>query len=152
MNAYPFEFDGIDHIVLRVTDRERTLRFYGDILGLHIERIIEDLGLCQMRCGKNIIDLMVLSQDRPLAPEEERGLDHFCLNVRGDVDAIVEYLKKREVPITMGPMEVYGATGYGTSIYVLDPDGYTIELKANYSQFPVKTSVSQVRLTATRPR
>ena len=42
MKTYPFEFDGIDHIVLRITDRERTLRFYGEILGLHIERIIED--------------------------------------------------------------------------------------------------------------
>jgi glyoxylase I family protein len=153
MNAtHPFEFDGIDHVVLRVTDRERTLKFYGEVLGLHIERIIEDLNLFQMRCGRNIIDLLVVPPDRPLAAEEQRGLDHFCLNVRGDVDAILAYLRQREVPITMGPMEVYGATGYGTSIYVLDPDGYTIELKANYSQFPVKTSVNQVRATATRPR
>ncbi len=52
----------------------------------------------------------------------------------------------------MGPMEVYGATGYGTSIYVPDPDGYMMELKANYSQFPVKTSVNLVRATATHPR
>lgn len=149
---YPFDFDGIDHVVLRVTDRDRTLRFYGEILGLHVERIIEDLNLFQMRCGRNIIDLLLLPPDRRLAAEEERGLDHFCLNIRGDVDAIVGYLKERQVPITMGPMEVYGATDYGTSIYVLDPDGYTIELKANYSQFPVKTSVSQVRSAATRPR
>ena len=149
---FPFEFDGIDHIVLRVTDRGRTLRFYGEVLGLHLERIIEDLNLFQMRCGRNIIDLIIMPAGKPPAAEEQRGLDHFCLNIRGDVDAIVGYLKEREVPITMGPMEVYGATGYGTSIYVLDPDGYTIELKLNYSQFPVKTSTNQVRATATRPK
>ena len=149
---HPFDFDGIDHVVLRVTDRDRTLRFYGEVLGLHVERIIEDLNLFQMRCGKNIIDLLVLPPDRRLAPAEERGLDHFSLNIRGDVDAIVAYLKEQKVPITMGPVEVYGAAGYGTSVYVLDPDGYTIELKANYSQFPVLTTVNQAMTGATRPR
>lgn len=149
---HPFDFDGIDHVVLRVTDRDRSLRFYGEVLGLHVERIIEDLNLFQMRCGRNIIDLLVLPPDRRLAAEEERGLDHFCLNIRGDIDAIVGYLKEQNVPITMGPVEVYGATGYGTSVYVLDPDGHTIELKANYSQFPVRTSVNQAMTGATRPR
>lgn len=148
----PLQFDGIDHVVLRVTDRDRTLHFYTEILGLHVERIIEDLGLFQVRCGINIIDLMVLPEGRPLAAEEGRGLDHFCLNIRGDMDAIVAYLKQHDVPITMGPMEVYGATGYGTSVYVLDPDGYNIELKANYSQFPVRTSVKGSIASSTRPR
>ena len=148
----PFDFDGIDHVVLRVTDRERTLHFYGEILGLHVERIIEDLNLFQMRCGRNIIDLLVLPPDRPLAAEAERGLDHFCLNIRGDVDAIVAYLKEQKVPISMGPVEVYGASGYGTSVYVLDPDGNTIELKANYAQFPVRTTVNQAMTGATRSR
>ncbi len=148
----PFGFDGIDHVVLRVTDRDRTLRFYGEILGLHVERIIEDLNLFQMRCGRNIIDLLVVPPDRRLAAEEERGLDHFCLNTRGDIDAIVGYLKEQKVPITMGPVEVYGASGYGTSVYVLDPDGYTIELKANYAQFPVRTTINQAMTGATRSR
>lgn len=148
----PVQFDGIDHVVLRVTDRDRALHFYTDILGLHVERIIEDLGLYQVRCGANIIDLMVLAEGKHLADEQARGLDHFCLNIRGDMDAIVGYLKEHDVPITMGPMEVYGATGYGTSVYVLDPDGYNIELKVNYSQFPVKTSVKGASTSSTRPR
>jgi catechol 2,3-dioxygenase-like lactoylglutathione lyase family enzyme len=105
-----------------------------------------------MRCGRNIIDLMFLAPGQKLATDQERGLDHFCLNIRGEIDEIVAYLKERQVPITMGPMEVYGAAGYGTSVYVLDPDGYTIELKTNYAQFPVKTNVSQTQAGATRPR
>ncbi len=148
----PVHFDGIDHVVLRVTDRDRTLHFYTDILGLHVERIIEDLGLFQVRCGANIIDLMVLPEGQHLAEEEGRGLDHFCLNIRGDMDVIVGYLKEHNVPITMGPVEVYGATGYGTSVYVLDPDGYNIELKVNYSQFPVRTTVKGAIASSTRPR
>jgi glyoxylase I family protein len=150
----PVQFDGIDHVVLRVTDRDRTLHFYTDILGLHVERIIEDLGqgLFQMRCGTNIIDLMVLPPGKRLAEEEARGLDHFCLNIRGDMDVIVGYLKEHDVPITMGPVEVYGATGYGTSVYVLDPDGHNIELKVNYSQFPVRTNIKESMAGITRPR
>jgi glyoxylase I family protein len=146
------QFDGIDHVVLRVTDRDRTLHFYTEILGLHVERIIEDLGLFQLRCGTNIIDLMVLPEGRRLAAEDARGLDHFCLNIRGDMDLIIEYLKVNNVPITMGPTEVYGATGYGTSVYMLDPDGYSIELKVNYSQFPVRTTVKEASASSTRPR
>ena len=38
-----------------------------------------------------------------------------------------------DVPIVFGPVELYGATGFGTSMYVLDPDRYTLELKAAYA-------------------
>jgi catechol 2,3-dioxygenase-like lactoylglutathione lyase family enzyme len=148
----PVHFEGIDHVVLRVTDRVRSLHFYTEILGLHVERIIEDLGLFQVRCGANIIDLIVLPPGKRLADEEARGIDHFCLNIRGDMDVIVGYLKEHNVTITMGPVEVYGATGYGTSVYVLDPDGYHLELKANYSQFPVRTTTTEATNASTRPR
>ena len=58
--------------------------------------------------------------------------------MRGDIDEIVEALKASGVPIVMGPMEVYGATGFGTSVYVKDPDGYEIELKVDYAKTPVR--------------
>ena len=35
----PIKFEGIDHVVLYVTDSERTLRFYTQVLGLTVERI-----------------------------------------------------------------------------------------------------------------
>jgi hypothetical protein len=37
-------------------------------------------------------------------------------------------------------MEVYGARGFGTSIYIHDPDGYEIELKVQYARNPVHFS------------
>ena len=43
----PLEFDGIDHAVLRVTDIKRSLDFYVGVLGLSLERIIEDIGIYQ---------------------------------------------------------------------------------------------------------
>ena len=38
-------------------------------------------------------------------------------------------LREHGIEPTAGPMEVYGAGGYGTSIYINDPDGYSLELK-----------------------
>ena len=151
MPSRPIEFDGIDHVVIRVTDRERTLHFYTQVLGMTVERVIEDMNMYQVRCGRNLIDICVLPQGKKLAEKEERGLDHFCLNIRGDLDAIVSYLKEHNVPVVFGPIELYGATGYGTSIYILDPDSHTIELKANYSQYPLKTTVKEAMAGTTRP-
>ena len=147
----PIEFDGIDHVVIRVTDREQTLHFYTQILGMSVERIIEDMNMYQVRCGRSLIDICVLPQGKKLAEKEERGLDHFCLNIRGDLDAIVSYLKEHSVPVVFGPVELYGATGYGTSIYILDPDSHTIELKVNYSQYPLKTTAKGAMAGMTRP-
>lgn len=147
----PIQFLGIDHVVLKVTDIDRTLHFYTQVLGLAIERIIEDLRIYQIRCGRNLIDLVVLAEGKKLAAREERGVDHICFMVHGDFEAIVAHLKAHAVPITFGPIELYGATGFGTSVYVLDPDGHTLELKADYSQYPMRTTAKEAMAGITRP-
>lgn len=146
----PIQFSGIDHVVLQVTDRERALHFYTEILGLPVERVIEDLHIYQIRCGRNLIDLRVLPEGKKLAEKDERGVDHVCLMMHGDVDAIAAYLKEHNVPIVFGPVELYGATGFGTSMYVLDPDGHTLELKADHSQYPVRTTAKEAKAGLTR--
>ncbi|MFM9887927.1 MAG: hypothetical protein ACKVQT_33285 [Burkholderiales bacterium] len=65
---------------------------------------------------------------------------------------MVNYCKAHDVPITFGPIELYGATGFGTSIYVLDPDGHTIELKVDYSQYAMRTTSDEPRAHLTRPQ
>ena len=151
MSTRPLEFDGIDHAVLQVTDIKRSLAFYVDVLGLSLERIIEDIGIYQLRCGRNLIDLCVLPSGACLAQRSQRGIDHLCLSIRGDMNKIVEYLTEHNVETASPVRELYGATGFGTSIYILDPDQYTIELKANYSQYPVKITAAQAMGSMTRP-
>jgi len=147
----PIQFDGIDHVVLQVSDRERALHFYCQILGLTVERVIEDLQIYQLRCGRNLIDLRVLPAGTNLAGRDTRGIDHVCLMMHGEVDAVLSYLRGHDVPIVFGPVELYGATGFGTSLYVLDPDGHTIELKADYSQYPLRTTAKEALAGLTRP-
>ncbi len=144
----PLRFYGIDHVVLKVTDIERALRFYVDVLGLKLERIIEDAGIYQLRCGRNIIDLQV--QNTPLAPPETRGIDHVCLLMDGDFAVVLAHLDAHGVALAWGPVELYGATGFGTSVYVCDPDGHTIELKADHAVSPLRTSSQEATRNLTR--
>lgn len=148
----PIQCRGIDHVVLRVSDIERSLEFYTEVLGLALERIIEDIQVYQLRCGTNLIDLCVLQEGKTLADKDESGIDHLCLTVGGDFDKVVSYVKEKGIPITFGPLELYGATGYGTSIYILDPDGHTLELKAEYAQWALRTTSTEAMGGLTRPK
>ena len=54
----PFELQRIDHVVLRVSDPERSLAFYRDVLGCEVARRRDDLGLIHLHCGASMIDLV----------------------------------------------------------------------------------------------
>lgn len=138
MSPIPARYNGIDHVVLRVADLDRTLHFYKSVLGLRVERIFEKIGLYQLRCGANLIDIMPLKPGERLAEPADRGIEHLCLSIEADLDDVQAGLKALGIPISLGPMEVYGARGFGTSVYIKDPDGYDIELKVGYAQNPVR--------------
>ena len=116
---------GLDHIVLRVADIDRAIAFYEEVLGLHVERRLAEIGLVQLRAGAAMIDLVPRSEDE----DEGRNMDHFAVQIeRIDVPALTVHLQRHGID----PGEVrrrYGAEGYGPSIYITDPDGNTVELK-----------------------
>ena len=130
-----FEVVGIDHIVLRVTDVARSIAFYCDVLGCKEERRSEALGLIQLRAGRSLIDLVDVSAPLgelggPAAGETARNVDHFALQLRGfDEETMRSHLEVHGIePDEVG--ERYGAEGMGLSMYIKDPDGNTVELKA----------------------
>ena len=53
-----FAILGLDHVVLRVHDLQRMVRFYCDVLGCTVERVQDQLGLTQLRAGESLIDLV----------------------------------------------------------------------------------------------
>lgn len=128
------EILGLDHVVVRVADLERSLRFYCDALGCKEERRIDALGLVQLRAGASLIDLVAV--DSPLgragggAPAPGgRNVDHFCVQLRRFDEAA---LRSHLLGHGIEPGEVgarYGALGMGPSMYVRDPDGNVVELK-----------------------
>ncbi len=124
----------IDHLVLRVTDLDRMLRFYGDALCCAVERRQDAIGLVQLRAGRSLLDLVPVSgklgSAGGAAPGAEgRNVDHFCLRIEPfDEAAIRAHLQAHGV--VAGPVESrYGAEGEGPSLYVTDPEGNFVELK-----------------------
>lgn len=124
----------IDHLVLRVKDLPRMLRFYRHVLGCAVERDRPDLGLVQLRAGRSMLDLVPV--DGPIGRQggaapgtQGRNLGHFCVRVEPfDADAIRAELRAHG--FEPGPVEMrYGAEGNGPSIYVSDPEGNVVELK-----------------------
>ena len=122
-----FKVLGIDHLVLRIADRERSLGFYRDLLGLRIEREQANIQLIQIRAGRSLIDLVPAG-----APggTETPNVDHFALEIHPfDEQQLREYFASHGVPIVESGQR-YGAGGEGPSIYIRDPDGNKVELKA----------------------
>ena len=126
----------IDHLVLRIVNLDRMLHFYCDVLGCHIARRQDEIGLIQLRAGSSMIDLIPVdgklgSMGGAAPGREGRNLDHFCVRVDPfDEAAIREHLAQHGV--SAGPLESrYGAEGEGFSMYLEDPEGNTVELKGN---------------------
>lgn len=135
MTAFPIAPLALDHIVLRTADVPAMMAFYVDVLGCRLEREVADLGLFQLRAGSALIDLV--SVDGPLgqaggrAPGPDgRNLDHFCLTLATfDEAAIRAHLARCGVEASRSAVR-HGATGFGPSFYIRDPEGNGIELKA----------------------
>jgi len=124
----------IDHLVLRVVDLDRMLRFYCDALGCTIERRQDAVGLVQLRAGRSILDLVPVDGKLGAAGgappgREGRNLDHFCFRIDPfDEPALRAHLDAHG--IAAGPVESrYGAEGEGPSLYITDPEGNVVELK-----------------------
>jgi glyoxylase I family protein len=137
----PFKLKQIDHIVLRIRDLEASRHFYCDVLGCTMDKVQDAIGLWQVRAGSSLIDLIPL--DGALGSvggagpgREGRNVDHFALQLDSFdgqetaefLDAIRAHLAAHNVSITDSGRR-YGAQGDGPSIYILDPDGNSVELK-----------------------
>ena len=112
---------GLDHIVLAVTDVEKTLAWYCDTLGLEPMEVEEwragEVPFPSARIdGTTIIDFIPRTE-----AVATKNLDHLCLVV----DPADDW---SDFEILQGPVPRSGAQGMATSFYVSDPDGNLVEL------------------------
>ena len=127
---------GLDHVVLRTADVPAMIRFYCDVLGCHVERRVDNLGLIQLRAGAALIDLVDTGGElgrkggAPAGPEG-RNMDHFCLKIAGfDPARVAAHLSAHGID-PGEPSRRYGATGYDQTLYITDPEGNTVELRGS---------------------
>lgn len=117
----------IGHIHLKVSDLDRALGFYRDLLGFEVTTTYGDqaaflsAGGYHHHIGLNTWQ----SKGGPPAPKRSAGLFHTALlyPTRKDLAAIVKRLMDAGYPIS-------GASDHGVSeaIYLDDPDGNGVEL------------------------
>jgi catechol 2,3-dioxygenase-like lactoylglutathione lyase family enzyme len=119
------EVRGIDHVVVNCSDVERSVAWYRDKLGL------EPLRLDEYRNGTVPFVSMRISAvaliDLQADTRTGVNIDHFSLHVSGDLTALAA---SGEFEVVAGPKDIFGAQGNGPGLYVRDPDGNVIELKA----------------------
>ena len=109
---------GIDHVVLHVSDLERSKLFYLDVLGMTVAH--EGTGQVFLHCGNQMIALFQVSD----AVKLEAGIDMNHLAVQtdtGTLESIKSELVERGINVT-------GRPGDPHCIYFSDPDGHRLQI------------------------
>jgi len=131
-NAAPTAFvERVDHLVLTVTDIERTTQFYEHALGLEREFFLGPEGQPRhaLRFGRHKINLQDRATETPTkAGVPTIGSGDFCLIAAVPLDTVIAHLKAIGVAIDTGPVSRRGALGPIRSIYLRDPDGNLVEV------------------------
>lgn len=127
----PVRARALDHIVLRVADPGASVAWYRDHLGLEPVRLEEwergEVLFPSVRIDEGTIIDFFRVDEPPAAGDPGRNLDHLCLVV-DDTD-LAALAASGELEVLSEPAQLFGARGIGTSIYVRDPDGTTVELR-----------------------
>jgi glyoxylase I family protein len=146
----------INHVSVTTADLGRSLAFYADLLGLevlgrgesHSRQLESVIGLGPLRLRWAELDLgapsflelfeYVAPRGTPLSQRtlsqrtSDAGAVHFALTV-DDLDALYPRLLEAGVRMRSAPVRLRTGTWVGAqAVYVLDPDGATVELV----QFP----------------
>lgn len=118
----------IDHVVIHVSDWERSNAFYREVLGAELIR--GNRGRTHYRLGDQQLNVHGPgSEPYPLAerPAEPGGAD-LCFVWDGPLQEAAAHLERHGVEVIEGPVPRHGGSGDGTSIYFRDPDGSLLEL------------------------
>jgi catechol 2,3-dioxygenase-like lactoylglutathione lyase family enzyme len=118
----------LDHLVIAVSDLDRSNAFYADVLGAVVvnlpgERIAYKIGGQQLNVHGPSSAAAPLAA-KPVLP----GNSDLCFVWNGRTAAMVEHLRRHRVELVDGPVERLGAHGPGHSVYFRDPDGSLLEL------------------------
>ncbi len=129
-----FETNGLNHITIFVSDFERSLRFYTEILRMRVVHTGERYAYLESGSTWFCISGEPIGQSRPRQLEQL----HLALTVaEDDFECAVQHLRDHQVRIVREPL----ARGVGRSVNFLDPDG--IEWEFHTSNLPARMSVIQ---------
>ena len=122
-----------DHLGIRITDRDRALKFY-EALGFKILIEVDFDAVIVIKNDNGVeINLVVngvdLNDGKNIlmdVPEKHPGLTHVALRVESIIEAM-KTLEENDIAISQGPVP-FGGDGH-VSVFIRDPDRNTIELR-----------------------
>ena len=134
----------VRHVGIVVSDMEKSLKFYRDLLGLKIKSLVNEEGkfLDNMLAHENVKNkvaklvteqgnaLVELIDSRSYGNKKDRdfftiGASHFAFTV-DDLEKTYDYLVKNGVKFTAPPQQT--PDGFAKVTFCEDPDGTPIEL------------------------
>ena len=118
----------LDHVVIAVSDWERSNAFYRDVLGAELVEL--NFGRWAYRFGEQQLNVHGPGSTpwpRARLPVQPGNSD-LCFVLEGPIEDAVQHLGGATVEIEEGPVRRSGAGGEGMSVYFRDPDGSLLEL------------------------
>jgi catechol 2,3-dioxygenase len=115
----------IGHVNLTVSDLERAVRFYRDVIGLHVTQRDEHSAFLAAGGYHHHVALNRWDPEAKPPPPRTTGLHHFGLRLP-DRTALAEVV----VRLVRARHALLGATDHGVNlaVYLTDPDGNGLEL------------------------
>jgi catechol 2,3-dioxygenase-like lactoylglutathione lyase family enzyme len=132
----PLSVKALDHIVINVSDVERSAEWYQRVLGMTREDFVATSGQPKrtaLKFGMQKVNLRPVDAsitDWFTAEHAGAGSDDLCFLTDVLPDAVAEHLKACGVAIELGPVKKQGAQGPIQSVYCRDPDGSLIEISS----------------------
>ena len=122
------EIKELGHVVLYVSNLERSRHFYGDVLGWN-EITGERSGAAMFSAGRTHHELLLIEvgESAQAIPQGRRvGMYHFGLKVGTTDDELIATIQE----IQAAGVPIVGASDHGVthSLYIQDPDGNEVEL------------------------
>ena len=122
-----------DHAGVRITDRDRALKFYAALgFKIHLEVdfdaviVIKNANDVEINLVVNGVDLNDGKNILMDVPEKHTGITHIALRVESILEAM-KTLEENDIAISQGPV-TFGGDGH-VSVFIRDPDRNTIELR-----------------------
>jgi catechol 2,3-dioxygenase-like lactoylglutathione lyase family enzyme len=132
----PIKVRKIGHVVYEVSDTERSIRFWTDIMGFHVSDR-NDNGMVFLHCASDHHTIaLVPSPGKAKPPREQEGMlqvHHWAMEVdtMDELFAARAFLQSRNIALSY---EGRRGPGGNPGIEFKDPDGFTIEIYCGMDQ------------------
>ena len=115
---------GVAHFTIPVTDTERSLAFYTEILGMKPVQVNHERGMVFLDSGG---DCVILARSAQTVDPEEHDLHHAFIVDADEYESAKAFLAEKGVEILFEEDRQGGAVN-GPRAYFHDPDGNVLEI------------------------